>query len=330
MSIGGCVLRAIVSVCLVWLIGFSSFAQSQMSAQKWPERPVRIVIGFSAGSSTDFTARVIGPKLSELWKQPVVYENRSGAGGSIANAMVAKATPDGYTLSMISSSFAVNAVLAVQAPYDPIKEFVAVTQIGYPTSVLATSPSLGIKTVKELIEMAHARPGKFFFGTTGAGSGTHMTTTRFNMAAGIKPQHVAFKGQPELLIEIVTGRVHFGIPGLGPSLPLIREGRLVPLAVVTPKRAPQLPDVPTVNEILPTFERDATHGLMAPAGTPKAVLEKISRDVARVLEMPEVLKQFEVINFFPAHLPPDEYQKLIYGLLVNFERVAREAGLRKQ
>jgi len=149
------------------------------------------------------------------------------------------------------------------------------------------------------------------------------------MAAGIKPTHVAFKGQPELLIEIVTGRVHFGIPGLGPSLPLIRDGKLVPLAVVTPKRAPQLPDVPTVNEILPTFERDATHGLMAPAGTPRPVLEKISRDVARVLEMPEVLKQFEAINFFPAPLPPDVYQKLIHVLLVNFERVAREAGLKK-
>jgi tripartite-type tricarboxylate transporter receptor subunit TctC len=322
-------MRTIVCLCSAWLIGVSSYAQSQVSAQKWPERPVRIVIGFSAGSSTDFTARVIGPRLSELWKQPVVYENRSGAGGSIANASVAKATPDGYTLSMISSSFAVNAVLSAPAPYDPIKEFVAVTQIGYPTSVLATSPSLAIKTLKELIEMANARPGKFFFGTTGAGSGTHMTTTRFNMAAGIKPTHVAFKGQPELLIEIVTGRVHFGIPGLGPSLPLIRDGKLVPLAVVTPKRAPQLPDVPTVNEILPTFERDATHGLMAPAGTPRPVLEKISRDVARVLEMPEVLKQFEAINFFPAPLPPDEYQKLIHVLLVNFERVAREAGLKK-
>ena len=323
-------MRTFVSIwCSAWLIGAFSSAHAQVSAKSWPERPVRIVIGFSAGSSTDFTARVIGPKLSELWKQPVVYENRSGAGGSLANAMVAKATPDGYTLSMISSSFAVNAVLAVKAPYDPIKEFVAVTQIGYPTSVIATSPSLGIKSIKELIAMANANQGKFFFGTTGAGSGTHMTTTRFNMAAGIKPQHVAFKGQPELLIEIITGRVHFGNPGLGPSLPLIREGKLVPLAVVTPKRAPQLPDVPAVIEVLPTFERDATHGLMAPAGTPRAVREKISRDVARVLEMPEVQKQFEQINFFPAHIPPDEYQKLIEGLLVNFERVAREAGLKK-
>jgi tripartite-type tricarboxylate transporter receptor subunit TctC len=323
-------LKTLASIgCSVWLVAASSLAQSQVNVQKWPERPVRIVIGFSAGSSTDFTARVVGPKLSELWKQPVVYENRSGAGGSLANAMVAKATPDGYTLSMISASFAVNAVLAVKAPYDPVKEFDAVAQIGYSTSVLTVSSSLGIKTVKELIAMANANPGKFFFGSTGAGSGTHMTTTRFNMAAGIKPTHVAFKGQPELLIEIVTGRVHFGIPGLGASLPMIREGKLVALAVVTPKRAPQLPDVPAMIEVLPTFERDATHGIMAPARTPQAVREKISRDIARVLEMPEVRKQFEAINFVPAHMPPDEYQKVIHGLLVSFERVAREAGLKK-
>ena len=316
-------------VCVLWLAAAFSAAQSATNAQSWPERPVRIVIGFSPGSSTDFTARTIGPKLAELWKQPVVFENRSGAGGSIANTMVSKATPDGYTLSMISSSFAVAAVLAAQPPYDPIKQFTAVAQIGFPTSVLATSPSMGVKTIKDLILMAQAHQGKFFFGSTGAGSGVHMTTTRFNMAAGIKPQHVAFKGQPELLIEIVTGRVHFGIPGLGPSLPMILDGKLVPLAVVTPKRAPQLPDVPAVIEVLPHFERDATHGLMAPAGTPRPVLEKISRDVARVLEMPDVRKTFERISFFPAHVPPDDYQKVILGLLVNFERVAREAGLKQ-
>lgn len=303
--------------------------QAQAIAQDWPQRPVRIVIGFSPGSATDFTARTIGPKLSELWRQPVVYENRSGAGGSLANTMVSKATPDGYTLAMISSSFAVAAVLAAQPPYDPIRDFVAVTQVGYSTSVVATSSTLGIKSLKELIAIAQARQGKFFFGTTGAGSGTHMTTTRFNMAAGIKPQHVAFKGQPELLVEIITGRVHFGIPGLGPALPMIREGKIVPLAVVTPRRAPQLPDVPAVIEILPNFERDATHGLMAPAGTPKPVVQKISRDVARVLEMPDVRETFERINFFPEPIPPDEYQKVIQQLVVNFERVAREAGLKK-
>jgi tripartite-type tricarboxylate transporter receptor subunit TctC len=315
--------------CSAWLVGAAFFNPASAIAQDWPTRPVRILIGFSAGSSTDFTARTIGPKLAELWKQPVVYENRSGAGGSLANAIVAKSTPDGYTLSMISSSFVANTVLTAQSPYDPIKDFVAVAQVGFPTSVVATSPSLGIKSIKDLIAAAHANPGKFFFGSTGAGSGVHMTTVRFNMAAGIKPQHVAFKGQPELVIEVITGRVHFGIPALGSAMPMIKDGKLVPLAVVTPKRAPPLPDVPTVFEILPHFEREATHGLMAPAGTPRRVLDKISRDLARVLEMPEVRKPFEAINFVPAHIAPDEYQKVIVRLLANYERVAREAGLKK-
>lgn len=308
---------------------FLAQAQAQALAQEFPTRPVRIVVGFSAGSSTDFTARTIGAKLADLWKQPVVYENRSGAGGAIGYAMVAKATPDGYTLALISSALVAGSVLSAKAPYDPLKDFAAVVQVGAPTSVVAVSASLGIKTLKELIAAAHAGGNKFFYGTTGAGSGTHMGTVRLNMAAGIKPQHVAFKGQPELLVEIVTGRVHYGIPGLGAAMGMIKEGKLLPLAVVTPARSPQLPDVPTVLEILPNFERDATHGLVAPAGTPKAVLEKISRDVARVVEMPDVRKTFEAISFMPAHVPPDEYQKVIARLVANYERVAREAGLKK-
>ena len=314
---------------LVCLAGASLVAQTQAAAQEWPVRPVRIVVGFSPGSSTDFTARTVGAKLADLWKQPVVYENRSGAGGAIGYAMVAKATPDGHTLAVVSSALVANAVLSAKAIYDPLKDFAAVAQVGYPTSVVATSASLNIKTLKDLITAAKAGGRKFFYGTTGAGSGTHMGTVRFNMAAGIAPQHVAFKGQPELLIEIVTGRVHFGIPGLGPSMAMIKDGKLVPLAVVTPTRSPQLPDVPTVLEILPNFERDATHGLVAPAATPRPVLEKISRDLARVLEMPEVRRQFEAISFTVAHVAPGEYQKLMARLVANYERVAREAGLKK-
>lgn len=322
-------MRAVASVlCATWLSAAAGAAMAQGKAQEWPTRPVRIVVGFSPGSSTDFSARTVGAKLADIWKQPVVYENRSGAGGAIGYAMVAKATPDGHTLAIISSALVANAVLSAKAAYDPIKDFAPVAQIGYPTSVVVTSASLNIKSLKELIAAANAGGRKFFYGTTGAGSGTHMGTVRFNMAAGINPQHVAFKGQPELLIEILTGRVHFGIPGLGPSLPMIKEGKLVPLAVVTPKRSPQLPDVPTVLEILPTFERDATHGFVAPAGTPRHVLEKISRDVARVLEMPEVRKPFDAISFTPAHVAPTEYQQVIARLLVNYERVAREAGLK--
>ena len=294
----------------------------------WPTRPVRMVVGFSPGSASDISARMIAPRLEEIWKQPVVIENRSGAGSSIANAMVAKATPDGYTMVMITASFAINAVLQNKASYDPIKDFHGVSQIGFSTGVVVVSPGLGVKTLKDLIAAANARPGKILFGSAGAGSGVHMSTERFNMAAGIKVTHVAFKGQPEMIIEIMAGRVQYGIPGLGPSLHLVKDGRLVPLAVVTPKRSPLLPDIPTVTEILPGFERDAAHGLLVPAGTPRAIINKISQDVARALEHPEVKRQMEAINFVPAPTTPEEFDKIIRSQLVIFDRVARQAGLK--
>jgi tripartite-type tricarboxylate transporter receptor subunit TctC len=230
---------------------------------------------------------------------------------------------------MVSTSFTINAVLQDRASYDPVRDFSGVTQIGTSTGVVVVAPSAGVKTLKDLIAAANARPGKILYGSAGAGSGIHMSTVRFNMAAGIKTTHVAFKGQPEMLVEIIAGRVHYGIPGLGPSLGLIREGRVVPLAVVTQKRSPVLPDVPAVVEILPSFERDAAHGLLVPAGTPRPVIEKIARDVAAVLEMPAVKKQMETMNFVPAPTTPAEYDAIIRNQLKIFDTVARQAGLKQ-
>lgn len=228
---------------------------------------------------------------------------------------------------MISASFSINAALQPKGGYDPIKDFHGVTQIGFSTGVIVATPSLGVKTLKELIAQANARPGKILYGSAGAGSRVHMSTVRFNMAAGIKAQHVAFKGQPEMLIELIAGRIHYGMPGLGPALAMIRDGRVIPLAVVTPKRSPLLPEVPTVVKIIPTFERDAAHGLLVPAGTPRHVIEKISNDVARALDMPDVKKQMELINFIPAPTSPSEFDKIIRNQLAIFDKVARQAGL---
>ena len=301
---------------------------STSTGQAWPTRPVRMVVGFSAGSATDITARMLAPKLSELWGQPVVVDNRPGAGSSLASAVVAKATPDGYTLLMISGSFAINAVLQANPPYDPLRDFASVTQVGYSTGVLVVAPSLGIKSVKELIALANERPGKILFGSAGAGSGLHLTTERFKMAAGIKAVHVGFKGQPEMLIEILAGRVHFGMPGLGPSLHLIKDGRLLALAVITPQRSPLLPDIPALVEIVPSFERDASHALIVPAKTPRAIVNQINRDVARVLDMTEVKQQMQAINFVAAPTTPEEFDKILRAQLVTFDRVARMAGLK--
>ena len=320
-------------ICL-WLLvaGVVPLAYAQTastsSGQAWPTRPVRILVGFSPGSATDISARLLAPKLADLWGQSVVIENRSGAGSAIAAVTAAQATPDGYTMLLVSTSFAINAVLRSNAGYDPLRDFASVTQIGFSTGALVVTPSLGVKSIKELIAVANERPGKILFGSAGAGSGIHMTAERFRMSAGIKTTHVAFKGQPEMLIEILAGRVHYGVPGLGPALGMIRDGRLLALAVVTPKRSPLLPDVPAMVEILPSFRRDASHALMVPAKTPRQIVNKVSKDVARVLDMPDVKKQMEIIDFVPAPTTPEEYDKLLRAQLVLFDEVARAAGLK--
>ena len=328
-------LISLVSLLPLLAAGVASpgFAQSVAkgasdAATNWPTRPVRMIVGFSAGSATDMSARLLAPKLSELWGQPVVIENRTGAGSSIANSMAAQATPDGYTLLVISASFAINAVLRSNAGYDPLRDFVSVSQIGYSTGALVVTPSLGVKTVKQLIALANERPGKILYGSAGAGSGIHMTAERFRLSAGIKTTHVAFKGQPEMLIEILAGRVHYGVPGLGPALGMIKDGRLWAIAVVTPKRSPLLPDVPTVLETLPSFRRDASHAIMAPAKTPLAIVNKVSRDVARVIDMPDVRKQMDAMDFVPAASTPEEFDKILRGMLVTFDEVAKAAGLK--
>ena len=213
------------AMALALVMAAPVFAQS---AEKFPTKPVRIVVGFTPGSATDITARMVGPRLADLWGQPVVIENRSGAGGTLANTMVAQATPDGHTLLMISTAFAITATIQKNLPYDARKDFRGVTQIGTPTGVVSVAPSLGVRSLKELIALVKERPGKILYASTGAGSGMHMSTERFNLVAGIRPQHVAFKGQPELIIEVVTGRVNFAIPSLGPAMSFIKEGRLVP------------------------------------------------------------------------------------------------------
>ena len=302
-----------------------ALAQTQ---QKFPTKPVRIVVGFSPGSATDITARTIGPKLSELWGQPVVIENRSGAGSTLASAMVAQATPDGHTLLMVSTSFAITAVLQNKnLPYDALKDFRGVTQIGSTTGALTVAPSLGVRSAKEFIALARERPGKILFGSAGAGSGLHMSTERFNMVAGIKAVHVGFKGQPEMIVEIVTGRVHYGFPGLGSVMPFIKDGRLLALAVNTPRRSPVLPDVPALVEILPGFERDAAHALMAPARTPRPIVHQISKDVARVLDMPDVKERMQAISFDLAPTTPEEYDRIVRNQLEIFTKVAKAAGL---
>ena len=300
-------------------------AQAQ---EKFPTKPVRIVVGFTPGSATDITARMVASKLSDIWGQSLVIENRSGAGGQLATVMVANATPDGHTLLMISTAMVINSVLPEKPLYNLLRDFTGVTQIGTVTTAVVVTPTLGVKSVKELIALAHERPGKLLFGTSGAGSGTHVTTARFNMAAGIKGVHVAFKGLPEVLIEVAAGRLNYGLISVGPALPFIQEKRVIALAQIAAKRAAALPDVPLITDALPGFERDATHAIIAPAGTPRAIVNQISKDIAGVLELPDLKERMAAIGFEPAPLTPDEHNKQLRRLHETLSKVVVTIGLR--
>lgn len=256
--------------------------------QNYPCKPIRLVVSFSAGTEVDINARLVAMKLSESWGQPVVIENRTGGGGRLGAATVAKAMPDGYTLLWTSVAFTISAALYSDLPYDPYKDFAGVTRIGIGTGVLVVSPALGFKSVHEFIAHAQARPGKIFMGSAGAGSSTHLSGERFRFGAGIKSVHVGFKGVPEFMIEIMAGRIHFGFGGLATALPPIRDGKLQALAVTTQERSPLLPDVPALPEVLPGWTREGASALLAPAETPRPILKKISKEVGRILDLPDI------------------------------------------
>ena len=312
---------------------FAAFALAATSAvaqpqQKFPTKPIRIVVPFSPGGGTDTVARIIAQKMGESWGQTMVIENRTGAGGTIGTALVAKATPDGHTLLVSSSAFAINAALQPTLPYDPLKDFAGVTRIGYSKSTLVVTPTLGVKTLKDFIELARARPGKIFFSSGGSGSSTHLNAERFRLAAGIKPVHVAFKGSADATLEVVAGRCHYVISGLISTLPFIRDGRLVALAVVTPERSSILPDVPTVAETLPGYKRDGSHVMLAPAGTPRPILERISNEVRRIFDLPEVKERLANFDYLLVPSTPAEMDKILRADIATFSEVVIAAGLR--
>jgi tripartite-type tricarboxylate transporter receptor subunit TctC len=318
-------LCALALLVVAALITSTGSAQAQ---QKFPTKPIRFVVPFSPGGGTDTLARIIAQKMSENWGQAVVMENRTGAGGTIGTAIVAKATPDGHTLLLSSSAFAISAALHPNLPYDPLKDFVGVTRIGFSKTMLVVTPSLGVKTLKDFIELARARPGKIFFSSAGAGSSTHINAERFRLAAGIKPVHVAFKGSSDAMLEVVAGRVHYVISGLITTLPYIQDGRLVALALATPTRSPLLPDVPTIAETLPGYKRDGSHVMLAPAGTPRPILAQISNEVRRIFDLPDVQARLKNFDYLLAPSTPAELDKILRADIETFAEVIRLAGLR--
>ena len=304
-------------------------ALSGTALAQFPTKPVRLVVSTTAGSQPDSLARLFGQKLSENWGQPVVVDNRPGAQGTLAATPVSKAAPDGHTLLYALPNFAIGAVLQSNLPYDPLKDFTGITQIGFTTNVLVVTPTLGVKTVNDFIALAKGQPGKFIFGTSPTGSAAHLSGARFNVVAGIKAVHVAFKGGPEATIEVLAGRIHYHVGTMGVLLPFVKDGKLVALAVLSPQRASALPDVPALGETLPEFKRpDTSHGLLAPAGTPRAVVNRINKEMARVLELPDVKERTQAISYVVDASTPEEYNQILRAQIKALTKLVSDAGLR--
>lgn len=310
-------------------LAFAAAPDLAQAQQKYPSKPIRMVISTTPGSQPDGLARIIAQKMSENWGQPVVVDNRAGGGGTLAATPVARASPDGHTLLYALPNFVISVALQPSVPYDPFKDFVSIGQIGISTNILVASPALGAKTAKDLIALARAQPGKLIFTSSPTGSAAHLTGARFNFIAGIKVVHVAFKGGPDAMLEVLAGRAHFHVGTMGVTLPFIKEGKLAALAVTSPQRAPALPDVPALGETMSEFTRpDTSHGLLAPAGTPRAIVNQLNQELRRILELPEVKERAQNISYVVAPSTPEEFDKIRRYQLEALSRLAREAGLR--
>ena len=298
-----------------------SLSAATLAQQAYPSKPIRIVIPSTAASTPDILARLIGAKMSDSWKQPVVIDNRPPL---IAFSLVAKSTPDGYTLILAAPSIAIRAALLPNLPYDTLKDFVGVTAIGFSNTVVVVSPTLGVKSVKELVAYADARPGKIFFATAVVGSADHMTVERFKFAAGIKAQHVSFKGQAESLIETAAGRSHFTTAGLTAALPLIKDGKLVALAQLVPG----LPDVPLASEVVPLWKQMGRQAIYAPTGTPMAIRLQLSKEVARILSLPDIRERLQSVAFQITPGTPEELDHILRADIAAFAKVIKDIGLK--
>jgi tripartite-type tricarboxylate transporter receptor subunit TctC len=301
------------------------------SGQGYPNKPVKVIVPFTPGSATDILARTLGQKLSEQWGQPVIVENRAGAGGTIGAGMVAKSPPDGYTLMVHSSGHAVNASMYPTLPYDTVKDFVEVATLGGQPNVLVVAPSSGFKTVADLIGAAKKSPGTLNYGSAGIGSGTHINAEKFKLAAGIDALHIPYKGTPEAITDTMTGRVTYFFSPISAALPNIREGKLVALGVSTAKRSSALPNVPTIAESgLPGFDYNLWVGLWAPAGTPQDIVDRVNADVAKVLAMPDVRERLAALGAEPMVMTSADFRKFMREEIDDAAKVVKAAGIKAQ
>jgi len=313
---------------LIAAAGLAAAAGNALAQTKFPTQPMRMLVGFAPGSLTDILARTVGQKMTDNWGQQVVVDNRPSGGGVVASQTMIASNPDGHTLLMVSAQHAISATLFPKLPYDTVKDFAGVSQVVTGAHVLAVGKDLGVKSVKELIALVKAKPGQINFGSAGIGSGAHINGEMFNLEAGINAPYVPYKGPLEAMSDVIAGRIGFTWLSLGVAAPFIRDGRVIALGVSTPQRSPMFPNLPTVGEGLPGHEFDQWFGLLGNAKTPRPVINQLSKEVARIVQLPDVRERLQGLGTDPRSSSPEEFDRFIRAQIDRLGKVIKAAGIK--
>lgn len=310
------------------LLSASAILCNTVSAQPYPSRPLRIIVPQSPGASTDLTARLVAQRLSDAFGQPVVVDNRPGAGTIIGTEMVVRAAPDGYTLMVVAAGITINPSIYKRVPYDTARDLAPVSQLTQFANLLAAHPSFPAKTLQDFLAMARAKPGGVTYGSAGVGSGTHMSMALLETMAGLKLHHVPYKGGGPAVVATIAGEVPLNIGTTAGVLPHVRSGKLRALGVTSAKRQAAAPDVPTFAEAgVPGYEHAPWNGLFAPAKTPAAIINKLQAEVERILFSPELRKTLADSGLEPVGSKPEAFAKHIRTELAQWPKVVKAAGI---
>lgn len=310
------------------LTGIAIFTAGAANAQAYPARPIRVVIPYSPGGATDVPGRLIAAKLSDTFGHQVIVDNRPGAGSAIGSEIVARAQPDGYTLLLTGTPFAVLPALHGKLPFDPARDFAPVMQVASAPNVLVVHPSLGVRSVKELIALAQSQPGKINYASGGTGGATHLYASLFLSMAKINLTHVPYKGSGPATADLLGGHVKVGLPGIAIVIPHAKAGRMIALAVTSAKRAPQIPDVPTIAESgVPGYDAATWFGILAPAGTPATAIHRLHGEIVKVLRLPDVENGYLISGNVAVTSRPDEFSAFIKAEIAKWGQVVRDARI---
>jgi tripartite-type tricarboxylate transporter receptor subunit TctC len=317
--------------CAVAVAALALSAGAIAQAQDYPTKPIRIIVPLTPGSGADIAGRLIGQRLNEHWKQPVIVENRPGAGGQIGTAAVVKAEPDGHTLLVQSSSHAANPAIYKNLPYDPLKDLADVAILGKTPYVMVSSNDGLYKTLKDLIAAAKAKPGEIPFASAGVGTSTHLAAEYLIALAGVKMLHIPFKGSPDAIQDVVGGRSAFYMAPLDVAIGLVQDKKLNALGVSTKTRVEQLPDVPSIAEQgLPDYDVSLWFGMWAPAATPIPIVQKLNAAVNAIVFEPAVKERFQKLGIEPAPMKPDDFSKFVRSQMDFYRKIVARAGIQPQ